>query len=111
MDATIPLTGLNLASAQSLGNDRSYMCNAAQRELQIIHYKATQWITWWQVSEVHVWTLWRCKVAHLIHWQGAELRREHRNALEGVLFEAAWAMNPTYHSDAHDCIVLTGPRI
>ena len=49
-------------------------------------------------------------MAHLLQLQGSELRREHRKALEGVFLEATWAMNHTYHSDAHDRIVLTGPR-
>jgi len=38
------------------------------------------------------------------------LRREHRKALEEIFLETTWAMNRTYHSDAHDRIVLTGPR-
>mmetsp|Transcript_68575 Transcript_68575/g.121295 ORF Transcript_68575/g.121295 Transcript_68575/m.121295 type:complete len:124 (-) Transcript_68575:14-385(-) len=62
------------------------------------------------VGGAYALKIWRCKVAHLMHWQGFELRREHRKALEGVFLEAAWAMNHTYYSDAHDRIVLTGPR-
>jgi len=57
MDATIPLTGFNLASAQSLATERSYMCDAAQRDLRITHYKATQWITWWHENETNVWKM------------------------------------------------------
>ena len=43
-DSTVSLTGLNLASTQSLVTERWDMCDTAQRELHIIHYKATQWI-------------------------------------------------------------------
>ena len=110
MDATMSLTGPNLASAQSLAAEWWNMHDTAQRELHIIHYKATQWITWWQASEVNVWKIWRCKVAHLMQWQGSELRRKHKRALEDVFLEDSWAMNRTLYSDAHDRIVLTGPR-
>ena len=75
-----------------------------------IHYKAAQWIAWWHVSEANVYKLWRCKGAHLLQCQGSELRQEHRKALEEIFLETTWAMNRTYHSDAHDRIVLTGPR-
>ena len=110
IDAMMSLTEPSLASAQSLVTERWNMHDAAQRELHTIHYKATQWVTWWQASEVNVWKMWRSKVAHLMQWHGSELRRKHKRALEDIFLEASWTMNRTYYSDAHDRIVLTVPE-
>ena len=109
MDPRMHLTGSYLASARCLVTERWSMCNTALREFHAIHYKAAQWIAWWQVNEANVYKLWRCKGAHLLQCQGSKLRREHRKALEEIFLETTLATNRTYHSDALDRIVLTGP--
>ena len=109
VDPRMHLTGSYLASARGLVTERWNMCNTALREFHAIHYKAAQWIAWWQVGEANVYKLWRCKGAHLLQCQGSKLRREHRKALEEIFLETTLATNRTYHSDAFERIVLTGP--
>ena len=78
-------------------------------ELQVIHYKSTEWLRWWRVTERNLWTMRRRKSALLLQQIGAGLKSLHRREVLWLFSESRRVVARLYHPDDHDCLVLTGP--
>uniref|UniRef100_A0A7S1J404 Uncharacterized protein n=1 Tax=Eutreptiella gymnastica TaxID=73025 RepID=A0A7S1J404_9EUGL len=53
--------------------------------------------------------MWRQMYACPLHWHGSGPRREHRGTLQELFCGSHGTVTHTYHSDAHGCLILTGP--
>ena len=78
-------------------------------ELQVVHYKSTEWLRWWRVTERNLWTMRRNKSALLLQQIGAKLKSLHRREVLRLYSESCRVVARLYYSDDHGCLVLTGP--
>ena len=96
-----PLMEPNLVTMRVLVGMRLKAHACALLELQVIHYKATQWLIWWQVNEWNLWKTWRYKNTRLLQRMGATLSGAHRRGLERLYNEFHRAVAPRCHPDDH----------
>ena len=80
-----------------------------EHTLQQDHYKSTEWLRWWRVTERNLWTMRRHKSALLLQQIGANLKSLHRGEVLRLFSESRRVVARLYHPDDHDCLVLTGP--
>ena len=104
-----PLVGPNLAAMPGVVGMRVRAHASTLLELQVIHYKLTEWLRWRRVTERNLWTMWRNKSGLLLQQIGANLKSLHRGEVLRLFSESRRVVARLYHPDDHDCLVLTGP--